>query len=955
MATSSQPSNTALSKKDLGALHNALYPARNSYKFLGLQIGVEIDEIESIEGKCTDHSDRLLAILSVRLKQIEPLTWNDIDTALRFQCVGESRTADSIRKKYPHLFSPDPSIGSDQEHEGQMHVKKEKTKKKRRRKKPKVDHPLHMSDEQEEDSDEEVSGRVRRKKTKKYPKQPESNDNSSAVSSIEITEELEKEREKAEIFSAPERKIRKRKREIHEREKKKGKMKKVEYKERKEQPERPEVYEKEEKKKRNAKVKKKAAHEKGKSLKYEFSDIASDDHEYQSSDVNQNSKKQKLPQQVRVGPGKESSSAQKEMPIYSDTRQKENQFTQRVESKSKDKNVEMHAKRKTKDEMRKEHSATRKATAEGYERQQYSHGREVSEKPKRKKEVDPDSDSENEPSSTSTSEEETSEMAGVESTAPKSKPSVSHTQQPIDCGKEIERKRSKRKQMLLEEQQHLKGKSATHRLTKKTKQFRGGKSVKSEGKETEHTKKKGEKEKLKLKEKEKLPHASESTQEDSQDEESDDGSEDEEDRQESSEEEETEPDDGSEDEEDRQESSEEEETEPDDGSEDEEDRQESSEEEEETEPDGGSEDEEDRQESSEEEEETEPDGGSEDEEDRQESSEEEETEPDDGGEDEEDRQESSEEEEETEPDDGSEDEEDRQESSEEEEETEPDDGSEDEEDRQESSEEEEETEPDDGGEDDRVLDLQSSNCEEETAPDDESSTATSEEGVKVKKKPIAKESEYQDITTRKGKEERGKVAYSVYSLKDNELSCGKEQKEQEEHGIQPKKKRTRRNHGESSIARGSSSPSTSQEDNQKQRGAKGQGKQKRKKKKERLPCSSEFDDLSPESDKVKNLPDAEKKRLSGIFTCFFGELCCAVVDPVEIAAQLQKKSLISKATMIEILKSPESQQDKTIALVSKLEKKIDSCPDCLFVLIEVLLQNEALQRTGNEMLRETGK
>ncbi|CAI8050240.1 hypothetical protein GBAR_LOCUS27609 [Geodia barretti] len=59
--------------------------------------------------------------------------------------------------------------------------------------------------------------------------------------------------------------------------------------------------------------------------------------------------------------------------------------------------------------------------------------------------------------------------------------------------------------------------------------------------------------------------------------------------------------------------------------------------------------------------------------------------------------------------------------------------------------------------------------------------------------------------------------------------------------------------------------------------------------------------------------------------------------------------------MIEMLKSPESQQDKTIGLVSQLEKKIDSDPDCLFVFIEVLLQNQALQSTGNEMLRETGK
>ena len=917
---------STLSRNDLADLYKVLYSAKNKCRSFGLQIGVGFDEIVSIEKQHTDLGDRLLEVLSARLNQAEPLTWNDIDTALRLECVGESRTADGIRKKYPQLFSPDPSIvegSSDQEYEGQMHVKKGKTKKKRRRKKPKADRPLHMSDEQEEDSDEEVSGRVKRKKTKKCPKQPESNDDSSAVSSIEITEELEKEREKAETFSAPERKI-------HKREKKKGKMKKVEYKERKEQPEPPEVYEREEKKKRNAKVKKKAAHEKGKSLRYEFSDIASDDHEFQSSDVNQKSKKQKLPQQVRVGPGKESSRAQKEMPFHSDTRQKESQSAQRVESKSKDKSVEMHAKRKTKDEMRKEHSATRKATAEGYERQQYSHGREVSEKTKRKKEVDPDSDSQNEPSSTSTSEEETSEIAGVESTAPKSKPSVSHTQQPIDCGKEIERKRSKRKQMLLEEQQHWKGKSATHRLTEKTKASIAFSDEKYSVKKGRHTKKKNQKEKLPGQKA--LESASESTQEDSRDEESAESSEDEEGRQE------------------------EEETEPDVDNTSVESRiQKSKPSVSHTQKPKDIKKEIERKRSSkkhtlpEEQEHLEGKRAT------QRLTEETKTSITFSGEksikskgrETEHRKKTSQKEklklEEKEKLPGQKALESASESTQE--------------DSQES---------DGGSEDDRISEhLQSSKEEEETEPDDESSTATSEEGVKVNKKPIAKESESQDSTTkgtRKGKGKRVKVAHPVDSLKDRELSapgsCGKEQKEQEEHEMQPKKKRTRRNHGESGmspIARGSSSPSTSQEDNQKQCGAKGQGKQKRKKKKERLPCSSEFDDSSPVSDKVKNLPDAEKKKLSGIFTCFFGELCCAVVDPVETAAQLQKKSLISRATMIEILKSPESQRDKTIGLVSNLEKKMDSCPDCLFVLIEVLLQNEALQRTGNEMLREAGK
>ena len=52
----------------------------------------------------TDSGDRLLAILSVRVKKSKPLTWNDIDSALRSDCVDESRLSDKIREKYGHFF-----------------------------------------------------------------------------------------------------------------------------------------------------------------------------------------------------------------------------------------------------------------------------------------------------------------------------------------------------------------------------------------------------------------------------------------------------------------------------------------------------------------------------------------------------------------------------------------------------------------------------------------------------------------------------------------------------------------------------------------------------------------------------------------------------------------------------------------------------------------------------------
>ncbi|CAI8050247.1 hypothetical protein GBAR_LOCUS27609 [Geodia barretti] len=300
-----------------------------------------------------------------------------------------------------------------------------------------------------------------------------------------------------------------------------------------------------------------------------------------------------------------------------------------------------------------------------------------------------------------------------------------------------------------------------------------------------------------------------------------------------------------------------------------------------------------------------------------------------------------------------------------------------------SAQEDSEDEESDRSEDkeDRDAEQVYSNEEEDTEPDYESFAATSEDEVRrkneksLKRITIAVIKGRQEGTARetgKGKEKGVRVTTNapVGSLGENESpGYRKDQenkslkrelsdpgKDQEEREIKSKK-RSRRRHRENSMspmARGSSSPSTSQEE-QNQPRTKGLGKQKRQKKKEHQSRSSEIDDSSPESDRVKNLPEDGKKKLAGIFTRFFGELCCAIVNPVVIAAELQKKCLISKATMIEMFKSPESQQDKTIGLVSQLEKKIDSDPDCLFVFIEVLLQNQALQSTGNEMLRETGK
>ena len=120
--------NTELDEKDLAELHKVLFPARIQYKSFGLQIGVGVDEIACIEKMNQDPSHCLLEILTARLRKSEPLTWNDIDAALREECVGLGSTADKIQKRYPHLLPPTVSIASEHGHEKQVNFEKEAIK-----------------------------------------------------------------------------------------------------------------------------------------------------------------------------------------------------------------------------------------------------------------------------------------------------------------------------------------------------------------------------------------------------------------------------------------------------------------------------------------------------------------------------------------------------------------------------------------------------------------------------------------------------------------------------------------------------------------------------------------------------------------------------------------------------------------------------------------------------------
>ena len=244
MATGSckvAPPNIELGEDDLGALYEALYPARNSYKSIGLLIGVKIGEIESIESNKTDPGDRLLAILSVRVKKAEPLTWNDIYNALRSKCIDESKLAKEIWAK--HLFIPESSTESESEQEHEIKSEEIKRVKKRTPKKQRgSDHRARVSKERERSSEVEGIETVR---SKKHVQEVESENEEDVV--LSRKEKKEKVRRKGAHDKY---------KQVHDKERPKGMNKKERFMKDESQSEPEEVV------KEKSKQKKKATHDK---------------------------------------------------------------------------------------------------------------------------------------------------------------------------------------------------------------------------------------------------------------------------------------------------------------------------------------------------------------------------------------------------------------------------------------------------------------------------------------------------------------------------------------------------------------------------------------------------------------------------------------------------------------------------------------------------------------------
>ena len=153
-ADQSHQSPDELSDDDLKVVFKALHSVAEKYVFLGVEMNIKMNEIKKIQSQCSDPRGCLLEVLSVRLKQIPPLTWRDIDTALRSDTVGEPLLADRIRRQYGHLYSPDPSFEAslDQE-QGRKMSKRTKIKKKAKKEKSARKYMQQYSDEEVSESE----------------------------------------------------------------------------------------------------------------------------------------------------------------------------------------------------------------------------------------------------------------------------------------------------------------------------------------------------------------------------------------------------------------------------------------------------------------------------------------------------------------------------------------------------------------------------------------------------------------------------------------------------------------------------------------------------------------------------------------------------------------------------------------------------------------------------------
>ena len=104
--------------------------------------------------------------------------------------------------------------------------------------------------------------------------------------------------------------------------------------------------------------------------------------------------------------------------------------------------------------------------------------------------------------------------------------------------------------------------------------------------------------------------------------------------------------------------------------------------------------------------------------------------------------------------------------------------------------------------------------------------------------------------------------------------------------------------------------------------------------------------LSPTNSKTST----RNSKLRAVFKNHFSDLLILITDPELLAAQLYSKSLISSATLDEIMTLPISRLKKTLRLLLDLKRKIKVYPEKLFAFIHVMEGDSSLEDIVKQML-----
>jgi hypothetical protein len=113
-----------LGEDDLRRVVNALHKMRAQWKDIGLQLGVEVHDLDDIRSSSRTQS-KLIKMLTLWLRSTPSPTWWNIVDALRHPSVNRLNVAEEVRRKYcpeydpqPISLNPPPQPGLDPEGQG---------------------------------------------------------------------------------------------------------------------------------------------------------------------------------------------------------------------------------------------------------------------------------------------------------------------------------------------------------------------------------------------------------------------------------------------------------------------------------------------------------------------------------------------------------------------------------------------------------------------------------------------------------------------------------------------------------------------------------------------------------------------------------------------------------------------------------------------------------------------